>query len=263
MKTSTWYKSSIEFYLTFFTKVKLLLFDITIQMKKLVKYIPNIKIKYVLRVIIVIFIVLIFSLKRQKEWMFTIGNNIIFMDNIDKQVELSTEDILKYEAEIQKIDDQFKNFVPWTWYEIDLGNGMKGMVDDSSPSQSWFIDKAKAYVSMWENNKAIKTLYKAFKYYPNSSTIIEEIVNIYIWAEKYEYAITKIKDLIETNPDSKKDYTKSLIQLYINKKEAETAGQIYIDYVKMGGEKDMTLMNQIRDLKWLGELQEFKQPTFK
>jgi len=156
---------------------------------------------------------------------------MLVMNNYDQEIELSVEDRLAYEAEVQKYDDLINNFVPGTGEEIDLGNGMKGIVDNSNPNQDRFIKKAQNLAALGRNNKAIKTLIDASSYHEDSLTIMDTLAGIYDQANAYQLALNIYNDILSNNPDKYMDYIKSVIHMYINLEDDDKAGKLYIEYI--------------------------------
>ena len=109
---------------------------------------------------------------------------------------------------------------------------------------------------MGENNKAIRTLYHAFAYFPDSPWILDMLGGIYTQVGAYKYALQDYNKIIEMQPDLAMNYAKQIITIYVGMKDAETAGQKYIEYIKNGGKPDLQLINQIRALRKLDPLQE-------
>lgn len=157
---------------------------------------------------------------------------MLLMGNFNQSVELSAEDRLKYEAEVQKYDDLISNFVPGTGEEIDLGNGMIGMVDNSNPKQEWFLQKAANLSLLGENNKAIRTINIALKYYPDSVQALGMLAAVYGDAKAYRYGLKTYEKLLELDPANKMNYSRQIIAMYIGLGEADTAGKLYIEYIK-------------------------------
>ena len=89
---------------------------------------------------------------------------MLIMGNYNKNLELSTGDVAKYEAEVQKYDDLINGFM--------LGTG-KDLGSRTSTEMEWFLAKAENLAYLGQNNKAIRILIGAFKYYPDSPRIRE------------------------------------------------------------------------------------------
>lgn len=223
--------------------------------KRILKHLPNIKFnKYVYIVLIVLFIVLIGRLKRQKDGGLKLGGEMLLTPNYDQKVELSVEERLSYEAEVQKYDDLINNFVPGTGKEIDLGNGIKGITDESQPSQSWFLEKAKNLALLGKYTDAIKTVHKAMSYDPTSLPPLEALARLYRDASAYQKALDTFQEVITIDPQQQMIYMNDIIQMYIYLGDAETAGDQYVEFIKMWGEKNLVLINQIRELKGMKPL---------
>ena len=179
---------------------------------------------------------------------------MLLMGNFNQEVELSVEQRLGYEAEVQKYDDLIKNFVPGTGEEIDLGNGMIGMVDNSNPKQEWFLRKAQNLSALGENNKAIRSINTALGYYPDSVQALEMLAAVYADAKAYQYGLKTYNKLIELDPAKKMEYSRQIIAMYAGLGEADKAGKLYIEYIKNGWSEDTKLINMIRDARGLNPL---------
>ena len=199
------------------------------------KRLPTVRFnKYVYLVIIILFVFLIGRLKWQKDGGLKIGDTMLLMGNFNQEVELSVEQRLGYEAEVQKYDDLIKNFVPGTGEEIDLGNGMIGMVDNSNPKQEWFLRKAQNLSALGENNKAIRSINTALGYYPDSVQALGMLAAVYADAKAYQYGLKTYNKLIELDPAKKMEYSRQIIAMYAGLGEADKAGKLYIEYIKNG-----------------------------
>ncbi len=216
------------------------------KLKKLTSYLPAHVNKYVYIGMFVVFILLLVWMKWNQNWGLKVWDKILFGWNYDVEVELSVEDRLSFESEVQKYTDLIENFVPWTGEEIDLWNGMIWTVDNSKPKADRFISKAKNQAKLWQHNDAMKTLREAKSHYEVSLSITEAFATTYDQAGAYKLAANTYQELVEI--DSGK-YIKNLIKAYINLGDDDKAWKLYIDYITEGGAKDLEIINGIRDLR--------------
>jgi tetratricopeptide (TPR) repeat protein len=195
-------------------------------MKKLIKYLPTIKFnKYVYAGIVVFFLLLLLGIKIQKDGGIKLGNNLLLLSDYNMSVDLTGENKATYEAEVKKYDELIAAFA--------LGTG-KDAGNRTQTELERFLKKAENLAMLGENNQAIKTLNGAFAYYPESPWLMDMLANIYAKAEAYQRALDLYTKLTEIIPDSKMVYAKPIILMHIGLGNEDTAGKLYIDYIKNG-----------------------------
>lgn len=217
-------------------------------MQKRIDKLPTIKFnKYVYLGIIIFFVLLLGRVKWQQNAGLKIWNSLLFMWNYDKQVELSTGDRAKYEAEVQKYDNLIGDFT------LNTGKDAKNR---TNAQQEWFLNKAENLYKLGDSNKAVKTLYKALEYFPDSPWALEMLANVYAQAGEYQYALNMYQKIIKADPENQSLYAPKIIEMYVWLKDADKAGKLYIEYIKNWWEKNLELINKIRVLRELDPMQE-------
>ena len=206
--------------------------------KRIAKHLPTIKFnKYVYIGIAVLFVLLLGGLQRQKDGGIKVWDTMLIMGNYDQKVELSTEERSGYEAEVQKYDELIASFI--------LGTG-KDMGNRTKTELEWFLAKAENLNFLGQNNQAIKTLIAAYKYFPESTYIMDLLAAIYAEAGAYQRALTLFEKIVQLVPDSKMGYAKPIMEMYVRLGEVDTAGKLYIEYIKNWWAEDTKLVNMIR-----------------
>jgi len=213
-------------------------------MKKRTKYIPTIKFnKYAYIALALFFAFLLLWLQRQKNGGLKLWDTMVMLGNYNQSVDLSAEQISWYENEIQTYDDLISSFMSGT-----------GAVVRGNTQQERFLKKAQNLNLLGQNNKAIKTLIGAFKYYPESPYIMDLLATIYAKAGAYQRALDLFEKLVILVPESKMGYAKPIMEMYVKLGDADKAGKLYIQYISDGWAEDSALINQIREARGLAPL---------
>lgn len=213
--------------------------------KRIEQYIPKINIKPISIILVIFFLILIGIVKRDQEKNIKIGHTILFMKNYDKAIQLSGAEQKKYEAEVTKYHTMIQDAIS---------------KDSKLLQEGRFAQEALNQAFLGHYNDTIKTLNKALGYVDKSFLIWSMLGDVYAQIGEYKIAVKYYELILQNYAEGRNDIQKKIVQMYILLKDPETAGKYYIDYLKMGGEKDLLIMNEIRDLEGLSPLTEFKQP---